>query len=534
MCVSLQRADVMTHLQDDREIRVRGGSNREIQLSSDFVERVGDLLTPALVSVDGRLQMSYRSMLQMYPSEDVPNWRQVPTADYYPPFCGLLEPLSYLAEFAGAQITLPWIQCSTLERPQTTNVVNRSVTKMIHEHPWGIIELGPGVSQGEVIVDVCRGFPDARVLVLGPHIDPLARLCRTIRQSAPDISSIDASRGELTAECPDPDADEDEIVRAQLVFTTYVNTGGLHETEGTPYSCFDIALCLQPELIQGHNNTLFLSGADIRFRQYSLLSVDRPATPVRHQLMNVFGFRRVRIPAPGYARSAVSWVSIRNRTRLRNVNTANPPHQNLRQLQSDDKRNQRIASLARNIAATRNTPIDGIVGAWVSRNANPNEPLTVLTAASDSTQAEKLAGMLPGWPVFDASVTNNAEALRNLPLTSGGLIQRIICTREALEQLPVECNPNFIINATGGCHALQLPTCWMRHPLGTPEHNCRRLIVDLDDSGTPLTQRWSQLRFRDYERNDVFRFDHAVSNADQFSFAALGRFIQETFRKATT
>lgn len=513
-------------------LRISGWSSREISTQIEFAERIGNLITPSLAAVDGGLIMSLRSMLRMFPGENDDNRRQVPATEYYTPFCGLIETLVSLAERTGEQLELPWFHCAVLQPPHVS-MVTRSMGRMMFEHPWGTVEMGSRVTQAEVIVDVCRGFPDAHVLVVGPHIDPLARLCRTIRQSAPDISSIDASRGERTAECPDLDADEGEIVRAQLVFTTYLNTGVLHVTEGTPYSSFDIVLCLQPELIQGHNNTQFLSGADIRFRHYGLLSVDRPATPERHQLMNVFGFRRVRIPASGYARTAVSWVNIRNRKRLRNFNAANPPHQNLRRLQSDVNRNQRIARLARNLVATPNNPIDDIVGAWVSQNTAPTEPLTVLIAASDSTQAEGLTSMLPEWPIFDASGTTNAEALQNLPLTIGGLIQRMICTREALEQLPVECNPNIIINATGGRHALRLPTRWMQHPLGTPLHNRRRLIIDLDDSGTSLTKRWSQSRFRDYEANDVFRFDEAVTNANQFSFAALSRFIEETFRPAT-
>lgn len=524
----------MSEPQDDTQLVVSWGGGRSISLPPEFVSRAGDLRTDTLTSVNGRLVKTRQSLLHMHPSEDDPSRQQMPLLEYYTPFCGLLEPLSYLIDSAGTEIRLPFIHRSTLQPPQTADVINHSVTGMMHARPWGIVEMGSGVTQAEVIVDVCRGFPNARVLVLGPHIDPLARVCQSIHETAPDITSVDVTRGVHTPECPDPDADEDEIVRAQLVFTTYLNAGVLHDTEGTAYNLFDIVLCLQPELIQGHHNTLFLYGDNIRFRHFGLLSVDRRlSTPERHQLMNVFGFRRVRIPASGYARSAVSFVSIRNARRARNVTTRNQPHQNLMRLQSDRQRNLLIAEWAMDLAGPRSTPIDDPVGSWVSGNTDPNEPLTIVIVASDSRQAARLASVLPGWPVLEVDVPTGAEVLQNLPLTPGGLIERIICTREAMERLPTECNPNIIINATGGPYALQLPTRWMRHRLGTPMHNRRRLIVDLDDRGTRLTGIWSQSRFQGYEQNDVFRFDHTFTNASEFSFASLRRFLVETFQTAT-
>ncbi len=515
------------------QLSIRAKS-RQIFPPAGFTECIGDLVTPTLKTVDGALVMSERSLLTVYPQQTDPGYLYVEGTLCRAPYCGLMEPLMWLAEQTGVELESPVFVAKQLPSPQVTDMNYRSIGAMLHHHPWGTIEMGQGVTQDEVIVDVCRGFPDARVLVLGPHCEPLARLCARIRESDPDISSTNAASSERTSDCLDIDVDEEEVVRAQLVFATFVGAGCLHETEGTEYSKFDIVLCTQPELVQGHLNTQFLVGDEVGFRHYALLPINKQlSTPERHQLVNVFGIRRVRISKSGYARSEVSWLSIRNRNGFRNISANASPGEILRPLQLNPARNRLIANMAMRLAAGQHAECTGsIVGEWISGDPAPHIPMSVLVVAADSTQAGELAAILPTWCVLDAVAENPADGRQQVIVPPDGPILKGICTRSDLDRLPAACNPNIIVNATGGLHSLRLPKKWLRHPVGRSGRYSRRLVVDFDDRENPVTRRWSLSRFRDYEQNDIFNFESAIENADQFSNAARDRFLRETFRPA--
>jgi len=479
------------------------------------------------------MAMSERSMLREIPSispfDDYWAWRREAEGESYSPFCGLNETLTHLSDMANAELESPWFTYAELPQPQVSHMVNPAVGQLVYQHPWGVVEMARGVTEAEIIVDVCNGFPGARVLVMAPYIAPLQRLCRRIRNTSPDIVSIDVAAGYDSAERRNLDSDDEWRImsaRTRLVFCSYENATILHETEGTPHCQFDIALCLRPELIAGFDNTGFLSAVDIRFRHFGLVAFDQRRSPAeRHQLVNVFGFRRVRIPSSGYSRTAVSLVPIRGRHGIRNVKSATTAIDVLRRLQSSRERNSSITELARQLVAIELESMPRAIGQWLSLDHFREELPAILLVAGDPRQRSELAEMLPSWPVHDA--VNGAWA--NAP---GDSVRMAICTRDDLRQLPVEFNPKLIVNAAGGPQAIVLPERWLQHHANS-SFLSRRLVIDFADRGTEQVHHWSDQRFAQYAENDVFEFNADLADDVQFDFAVRDQFIRETFRPVT-
>jgi hypothetical protein len=505
-----------------------GDYHRRLNIPESIREVIGgDLVTQILRnSNQGGLVLSKRSMLDMPVLPDRAS-RTAETEEFYP-MIGLAEVLLNLASRRGTKISPPWLPVLPLPRPELTHLVNPAAGRFIESHNTGLIEIGHGVTTAEILIDICRAYPTTRVLVLGAHIAPLSRLCRSVSNSQSGISAGDLSRGTVAVRR----GRLRWVDTSQLIFSTYTNAILLDDFVGLPYTCFPIIVCLQPQLIRAEQNVDFLLGPNPRYRLYGILPADHKlADTDSDQLVNVFGIRRLRLPASGSERTAVNWIAIRNIKAPRNFDSRARVSENIQRLHSCSHRNRLLGDLAIKLTGPEWRSCDGLIGAWLAAEDQSAAPPLVVVAADGENQIRNLKKLLTDWPVVDSSQRGTNLADWRSHSTGDGRSRGIICRADSLVRLASDFEPAVIIHAVGRPDALSLPQRWLQHPAAGGTRS-RRLIIDFFDRATDLTKEWSRVRLSEYVKKDIYKYNPERDNEIQFHDVLYERFISRAFRPA--
>lgn len=462
-------------------------NGQHLSVSSDVVQRLGDLLGRRLVTHDDPqhgsvVRKETMSLLRAADGRRLPN-------------SGLFPALQFLARRRGirlqrrvtpAILPLPGpIHPEFLSYPE--------VAQFAFQTPLGQILVHPGIHPEDVIGDLATAFPDTRIVVLGGHARQLKRIAESLCARKIRAWSISTRYSLPLLE----HLDDEELPRV-LCSTP-------REAANIDFATAGIVILLDAAACQHADMQMTLSQVDAAFRLYGLFDVTRvPAPSVVDGTMATFGPDIIRLQ---------SRLEVRREVHVAWMPTPPPeidldlkdPSFGRRCYWHHERRNRRIKQLVNGLrsASALNRRRFGDVARRYGQAGYTPPSVTILV--DRPIHAVELSRLLSDWPVIaadesleglDANFCDRVRQQRRRWLDGS---HQIVLT-SAAPRFRGETS-DVVVWVGGGKSLDAIPRRWLSAAVGSSNP---LLIIDFRDGHNQAAKSLSRERQREYLQNDIF------------------------------
>lgn len=409
--------------------------------------------------------------------------------DPHPPRAnaGLMLPIARLLSLRG--IT-PCVRSVTpLAALDAPGLASDDIASLIAANSHGLIV----ASAVEVVAELHRAFPQARICVLSASRKRIVQIGRDVTAQIPDAT--------IMRRATSPPRTSRVIVGT---FTDMANPD-------LEFQNADIVLLLDAREALREEAQSVLMTAGARFRLFGLLPFNCELCSYdARRLMAIFG--PVRLELPGhqgqrFRETAVAWLQIRGEGA-----TNESYHQSRSRGYWDCHfRNRRIARFAAALSDPHQTFASRPkLAEYLSRLYGRRIAIVV----ANLTHAGNLARYLPDWPIVASAIGADPFEDFDTRSTAEQIADRIIITQEQLVWGEIH-DMDVVVWAAGGEIGATSVRFLFTCPVGVPQP---LLVVDCDDRHGLLLKHWSKQRRRAYKKVGWLGLgvDPTVSRIDAF------------------